>query len=89
MPPPEAAHTAPAPATEDRRDDAQSHLEPVSLLEPNQTVYINNINEKIKEKDLKKAVSSIFAEHGKVRCLHMIGEFLIANCVYSYCKLSQ
>ena len=37
-----------------------------ALLPPNNTVYINNINEKVKEKELKKALTAVFSEHGKV-----------------------
>lgn len=33
---------------------------------PNQTIYINNINEKVKKDELKKALHAIFSQFGKV-----------------------
>ncbi len=36
------------------------------LLSPTHTVYVNNMNEKIKEKEMKKSLNALFSEHGKV-----------------------
>lgn len=33
---------------------------------PNQTLYINNINEKINKKVLKKMLYMVFAQHGRI-----------------------
>mmetsp|Transcript_26528 Transcript_26528/g.50422 ORF Transcript_26528/g.50422 Transcript_26528/m.50422 type:complete len:221 (-) Transcript_26528:284-946(-) len=33
---------------------------------PNQTIYINNINEKVKKEELKKALHAVFSQFGKV-----------------------
>ncbi|KAJ8608428.1 hypothetical protein CTAYLR_010330 [Chrysophaeum taylorii] len=35
-------------------------------MEPNQTVYINNLNEKIKKEVLKKSLYSVFSQFGKI-----------------------
>ena len=37
------------------------------LQEPNQTIYIKNLNEKIKEPELRKSLIAIFEQFGKVR----------------------
>ncbi len=34
---------------------------------PNQTLYVNNINEKINKKVLKKMLYMLFSQHGKVK----------------------
>jgi len=36
-------------------------------LEPNQTIYINNINEKVKKDVLKKQLYMLFSQYGKVK----------------------
>jgi RNA recognition motif-containing protein len=36
------------------------------ISEPNQTIYINNINEKIKKNVLKKLLYMLFSQYGKV-----------------------
>jgi U2 small nuclear ribonucleoprotein B'' len=33
---------------------------------PNQTIYVNNINEKVKKEELKKALHAVFSQFGKV-----------------------
>lgn len=33
---------------------------------PNQTIYINNLNEKIKKNNLKKLLYMLFSQYGKV-----------------------
>jgi len=35
-------------------------------IAPNQTIYINNLNEKIKKEDLKKALHAVFSQFGKI-----------------------
>ena len=35
-------------------------------LQPNQTLYINNLNEKIKKDALKKSIYSVFSQFGKI-----------------------
>ena len=35
-------------------------------VQPNQTVYINNLNEKIKKDALKKSIYSVFSQFGKI-----------------------
>ena len=37
-----------------------------SLTAPNQTIYINNLNEKLKKDFLKKNLYMIFSEFGKI-----------------------
>lgn len=39
----------------------------VNLLPENNTIYINNLNEKVKERELKKALTAVFKQFGKVR----------------------
>jgi len=34
-------------------------------LRPNQTIYINNLNEKIKKEELKKSLYAIFSQLAK------------------------
>ena len=36
---------------------------------PNNTVYINNLNEKIKKNDLKKSLYAIFSQFGEIFAL--------------------
>jgi RNA recognition motif-containing protein len=36
------------------------------LHEPNETIYIKNLNEKIKEPELRKSLMAIFEQFGKV-----------------------
>lgn len=36
-------------------------------LEPNQTIYIKNINEKIKKDVLKKQLYMLFSQYGRVK----------------------
>lgn len=36
------------------------------VAEPNPTIYINNINEKIKKQALKKLLYMLFSQYGKV-----------------------
>ena len=38
----------------------------MASIEPNQTVYINNLNEKIKKDALKKSIYSVFSQFGKI-----------------------
>ena len=38
----------------------------MAAIEPNQTVYINNLNEKIKKDALKKSIYSVFSQFGKI-----------------------
>jgi U1 small nuclear ribonucleoprotein A len=33
----------------------------------NQTIYVNNLNEKVKLDDLKRELQAIFAQFGKIR----------------------
>ena len=35
-------------------------------LRPNHTIYINNLNEKIKKEDLKKSIYAIFSQFGQI-----------------------
>jgi len=39
---------------------------PVVLLPPSQTLYLNNLNEKVKEDELKKNLTAIFEQFGRV-----------------------
>lgn len=39
----------------------------LSLLPPNETLYVNNINEKIKKDVLKKNLYMLFSQYGKVK----------------------
>lgn len=36
-------------------------------LKPNQTIYINNLNEKVKKDELKKSLHAIFSQFGEIR----------------------
>ena len=36
------------------------------MIPPNQTLYVSNINETIKKKDLKEALYYLFTQHGRV-----------------------
>lgn len=38
-----------------------------AVTEPNQTIYINNINEKIKKPVLKKVLYMLFSQYGRVQ----------------------
>ena len=38
----------------------------MASVQPNQTVYINNLNEKIKKDALKKSIYSVFSQFGKI-----------------------
>jgi RNA recognition motif-containing protein len=33
---------------------------------PNQTIYINNLNEKVKKEELKKSLYAVFSQFGKI-----------------------
>ena len=57
----------PAQAAAESAPAAADDFVAPELLPPNNTVYVNNINEKIKEKELRKALTAVFAEHGKVQ----------------------
>ncbi|PRD19661.1 UNVERIFIED_CONTAM: snrpa [Trichonephila clavipes] len=35
-------------------------------IEPNNTIYINNLNEKIKKDELKKSLSAVFSQFGGI-----------------------
>eukprot|EP00730_Choanoeca_flexa_P009240 TRINITY_DN12615_c3_g1_i4.p1 TRINITY_DN12615_c3_g1~~TRINITY_DN12615_c3_g1_i4.p1 ORF type:complete len:308 (+),score=59.36 TRINITY_DN12615_c3_g1_i4:38-961(+) len=60
--PPPAQPPAPAPPMVDPlQANAPKHFEP-----PNNTIYINNLNEKVKEKELKKSLQAIFEQFGKI-----------------------
>ena len=61
--PPAPPQTSQAPATlpDPLAQNAPSHLEP-----PNNTLYINNLNEKVKEGELKKSLQAIFEQCGKI-----------------------
>lgn len=47
-------------------DDVQPQEMEVDLLPENHTIYINNLNEKVKEPELKKALTAVFKQFGKV-----------------------
>jgi U1 small nuclear ribonucleoprotein A len=36
-------------------------------IAPNQTIYVNNLNEKVKLDDLKRELQAIFAQFGKIK----------------------
>ena len=36
-------------------------------LKPNQTIYINNLNEKVKKDELKKSLHAIFSQFGEIK----------------------
>lgn len=38
----------------------------MSDIVPNQTIYVNNLNEKVKKEELKKALHAIFSQFGKI-----------------------
>lgn len=35
-------------------------------IRPNNTIYINNLNEKVKKEDLKKSLYAIFSQFGQI-----------------------
>jgi RNA recognition motif-containing protein len=35
-------------------------------VKPNQTIYVNNLNEKIKKDELKKSLYAIFSQFGQI-----------------------
>ncbi|GFY46065.1 u1 small nuclear ribonucleoprotein A [Trichonephila inaurata madagascariensis] len=41
-------------------------LDTGNQIEPNNTIYINNLNEKIKEDELKKSLSAVFSQFGAI-----------------------
>eukprot|EP00630_Chrysocystis_fragilis_P004736 CAMPEP_0197387884 /NCGR_PEP_ID=MMETSP1165-20131217/768_1 /TAXON_ID=284809 /ORGANISM="Chrysocystis fragilis, Strain CCMP3189" /LENGTH=227 /DNA_ID=CAMNT_0042913217 /DNA_START=11 /DNA_END=694 /DNA_ORIENTATION=+ len=45
---------------------AASDGPPAEILPPNQTLYLNNLNEKIKKEVLKKSIYSVFSQFGKI-----------------------
>ena len=59
-------------------------------LKPNQTIYINNLNEKIKKEELKKSLHAIFSQFGDIKNVVALksfkmrgqGIFLICNSLY-------
>lgn len=45
---------------------AEAAANPGGDLPPNQTIYINNLNEKIKLDELKKSLTAVFSQFGKI-----------------------
>ena len=43
---------------------------------PNHTIYINNLNEKIKKNDLKKSLYAIFSQFGELQLKQLSCLFL-------------
>lgn len=41
-------------------------LFPVMDIRPNHTIYINNLNERIKKEELKKSLYAIFSQFGQI-----------------------
>ena len=39
---------------------------PAPILPPNHTIYINNLNEKIKTDELKKSLYAVFVQFGQI-----------------------
>ncbi len=52
-------------------------------IQPNHTIYINNLNEKVKKEDLKKSLYAIFSQFGQIldivalRTLKMRGQAFV------------
>lgn len=44
---------------------AVTHM-PESIGQPNNTIYINNLNEKIKRDELKKSLYAVFVQFGQI-----------------------
>lgn len=42
------------------------HFVPALDIRPNHTIYINNLNEKIKKEELKKSLYAIFSQFGQI-----------------------
>ncbi|KJH47224.1 Fe-S protein assembly co-chaperone HscB [Dictyocaulus viviparus] len=42
------------------------HLAVMADIKPNHTIYINNLNEKVKKEELKKALHAIFTQFGEI-----------------------
>ncbi|EDQ84646.1 uncharacterized protein MONBRDRAFT_39189 [Monosiga brevicollis MX1] len=71
MPPGPPPHMMPQPPFGPPAAEAgaptEANAEPaVELEEPNQTLYINNLSERVKEDELKKALEAIFNQFGKI-----------------------
>ncbi|EFJ22998.1 hypothetical protein SELMODRAFT_409510 [Selaginella moellendorffii] len=56
-----AAPAPPAPGPQ-----AQAQQPPPSEVPPNQTIYINNLNEKIKKDELVKSLRAVFSQFGNI-----------------------
>ena len=71
MPPilPGMAPPQPLPTDAPQQSHEDAAFVAPELLAPNNTVYVNNINEKVKLPDLKRELTAVFSEHGKVRVL--------------------
>lgn len=53
-------------------------------LEPNQTIYINNINEKVKKDVLKKQLYMLFSQYGKVKQIVACKGIKLRGQVYTF-----
>jgi hypothetical protein len=61
------------PAAQPQMDPSQpmdTTQRPAEILPPNNTVYVNNLNEKVKAAELKKSLYHVFSPHGKVLEIH-------------------
>ncbi|KAG6521006.1 hypothetical protein ZIOFF_018071 [Zingiber officinale] len=63
--------------TEQRRNESKSCSRSLSCalamvvmlsgdIPPNQTVYINNLNEKVKKEELKRSLYALFSQYGRI-----------------------
>lgn len=65
-------------------------------VRPNHTIYINNLNEKIKKDELKKSLFAIFSQFGQImdiiacKTLKLKGQ--VRKCsmqLFIFCKLTK
>jgi RNA recognition motif-containing protein len=67
MPPPNFPHMGlPPPPSQPLPDSTSSSSSGPSIAIPNPTLYVNNINEKIKIDELKKALFHVFSQFGSI-----------------------
>jgi len=45
---------------------AQSTTTTGEIIPPNQTIYVNNLNEKVKKEDLRKSLYALFSQYGPI-----------------------
>jgi len=61
-----SSSSAPAAATSSSSSNAPPQKQPQADIPPNNTVYVNNLNERVKKEDLKKSLYHVFSQFGNI-----------------------